>query len=84
MRTSCIEIGRGFLPAASQNVTDDQLIEQAAQAVKRHPEVAAEITLATIDSAMKRLGAKHPALAQQLQRVVNNLCLARDSTLALS
>lgn len=82
MTSVCIEIGRGFLPAASENLTDDQLIEKAAQAVERHPEVAAEISLAAIDSTLARLGAGHLPLAQRIERALNSLCKARDISLA--
>jgi hypothetical protein len=81
MSTSCIDIGRGFLPQA-ETATDDQLIDQAAKAVERHPEVAAEISLAAVDSTLTRLGAGHPSLAQKLKSLLDSLCKARDVSLA--
>ena len=74
--SSSIAIGRSFITSVyPMNV--DQLIDMAAHAAQENPEVAAEITLATTEEVLSRLGVQE-CLRITMQNMVNRLCVARD------
>lgn len=78
MISQSLVIGHSFLPVAPLGV--DMLIDAAASAAEKNPEVATEITLAAADAVLSRLGSQS-ALCSTMQLMVERLCQARDHSL---
>ena len=78
MSSQSIVIGQSFL-ASAQPMNIDELIGVAEVAVKKNPEVAAEITLATTEQVLLQFGAQD-SLRIQIQTMGHRLCVARDAS----
>lgn len=74
-----LEIGRSFI-AATTPMNVDQLIDKAAKEAQANPEVAAEITLATVEEILMRFGSQS-SLCSLMRGTVDRLCQARDLSL---
>lgn len=73
-----LALGRSFLPGRASNLTN--FVSRTASAIRRNPDVAAEITLAATDRLLEDLQA--PAeLKTALSRLVSASCRARDESL---
>lgn len=78
MMSQSLVIGHSYLPAAPLGV--DLLIDAAASAAEKNPEVATEITLAATEAVLSSLGSQS-TLCSTMQRMVHRLCQARDLSL---
>lgn len=78
MNSPSMVLGQSYLPVRSQNVAT--FVAKTAQAIKTHPDVAAEITLAATNRLLDQFQA--PAdLRNALSRLVSESCKARDQSL---
>lgn len=78
MNSPSMVLGQSYLPVRSQNVAT--FVAKTALAIKTHPDVAAEITLAATDRLLEQFQA--PAdLRNALSRLVSESCRARDLSL---
>jgi hypothetical protein len=78
MVSQSLVIGHSYLPVAPLGV--DSLIDAAASAAERNPEVATEIILATTDAVLLHWGAQS-ILCTTMKQMVERLCQARDHSL---
>lgn len=78
MVSQSLMIGHSFLPVAPLGV--DRLIDAAALAAQRNPDVATEITLAATDAVLSRCGSQ-AILCSTMKSMVERLCQARDQSL---
>jgi len=77
MHSPSLELGRSFLPGRANTLTS--FVSRTASAIKRNPDVAAEIALAATDHLLDSFQA--PAeLRTALSQLVNESCIARDES----
>jgi hypothetical protein len=77
MHSPSLVLGRSFLPGQLNNVTS--FVSRAASAIKRNPDVAAEITLAATEHLLENF--RTPAeLHTALSQLVSESCKARDES----
>lgn len=77
MQSPSLELGRSFLPGRNTTVTS--FVNRTAIAIKRNPDVAAEIALAATDRLLDDLPAS-PELRIALSQLVSESCKARDES----
>lgn len=78
LASQSLMIGHSFLPVPYLGV--DALIDAAATAAQKNPDVATEITLAATDAVLAQYGSQGN-LGTTLKQMVERLCQARDQTL---